>query len=188
VNYNAESGRAIWVNTSALYTLRATTPLTNASPRYFVNVTTPNDANQSVYQDQVVVVDFPRGYEMTDKRITGAITTTGWTVVTVDPGLSASVTSSEIEMTVRKSLNGTARAGVVGPIGKFHVLSDTLSNYTAIVAANANITFSAEQSIDPVGNIRDANFTWRFTNNTNRFRIGYNITSTFNYSTSILTT
>ncbi len=186
VNYFAEGGRAIWINRSASYRLRATTPLANSAPTYFVNVTTPNDVNESVYQDQVIVVDFPRGYEMTDKKVTGTITTSLWTVVTLDPGLSASGATSEIEMTVRKSINGTARAAVAGPIGKFHVLSDTDKNYTAIVAEDTNITFSAEQSIDPVGNIRDANFTWHFTNNTNRARIGYNITSTFNYTAAIL--
>src|SRR3989442_3714035 len=80
-------------------------------------------------------------------------------------------------------------AMVAGPSGKFYVYDDTMKNYTAIVAADTNITFSAEQSTDPIGNIRDANFTWRFTNNTDRLspsRIRYSITSTFNYSTAVL--
>src|SRR3989442_695149 len=135
----------------------------------------------------VVEVRLPRGYEMTQKKVTGPITTTAWTWVTVDPGLGTG--TSTIDMTVQRSRNGTARAMVAGPSGKFYVYDDTMKNYTAIVAADTNITFSAEQSTDPIGNIRDANFTWRFTNNTDRLnpaRIGYNITSTFNYSTSVL--
>jgi hypothetical protein len=164
---------------------RSTSLLPNLKPRYYVNVTTPNDKNETVYQDQVVVVALPRGYEMTQKKVTGPITTTGWTVVTVDPGIGGA-TPSTIEMTVERSRNGTARAMVVGPTGKFYVLDDTLKNYSAVVAANTNITFSAEQSTDPVGNIRDANFTWRFANNTDRNKVGYNITSTFNYSSNVL--
>src|SRR3989442_15941510 len=78
-------------------------------------------------------------------------------------------------------------AMVAGPSGKFYVYDDTMKNYTAIVAADTNITFSAEQSTDPIGNIRDANFTWRFMNNTNpNGNKGYNITSTFNYSSNLL--
>jgi len=179
---------AFFVNTTASYVLKTPPVLTNGKSKYFVNLTTPNDSNQTVYQDQVVEVRLPLGYEMTQKKVTGPITTTGWTRVTVDPGLGGT-TPSTIDMTVQRSRNGTARAMVAGPSGKFFVLDDTLKNYTAVVAADTNITFSAEQSTDPIGNIRDANFTWRFTNNTDRLnpaRIGYNITSTFNYSTSVL--
>src|SRR2546426_3635388 len=185
INWNAEGGKAIWINTSAIYPSRVTTPLPNLKPVYYVNVTTPNDRNESAYQDQVVVVDLPKGYEMTEKKVTGPITTTGWTVVTVDPGVGGP-TPSTIEMTVRVSRNGTARAMVTGPSGKFYVLDDTLKNYSAVVAANTNITFSAEQSTDPVGNIRDANFTWRFTNNTNPNLKRFGITSTFNYTPATL--
>ena len=178
---------AFFVNTTASYMLKTPPVLVNGKPTYLVNITTPNDSNETVYQDQVVEVRLPLGYEMTQKKVTGPITTTGWTRVTVDPGLGAG--SSEIDMTIQRSRNGTARAMVAGPSGKFFVLDDTLQNYTTVVAANTNITFSAEQSTDPVGNIRDANFTWHFTNNTDRVsprRIGYNITSTFNYSTAVL--
>jgi len=176
---------AIFLNSTATYTPRGGT-IPNGKPTYYVNLTTQNDQNETVYQDQVVDLLLPRGYEMTDKKVTGPITTTGWTRITVDAGLTAGTATSQIDMTIRKSLNGTARAAVVGPIGKFHVLSDTDKNYTAVVAAGTNITFSAEQSIDPIGNIQDANFTWRFTNNTVSSRIGYNITSIFNYTASIL--
>src|SRR3989442_765549 len=179
---------AFFVNTTASYVLKTPPVLTNGKSKYFVNLTTPNDSNQTVYQDQVVEVRLPLGYEMTQKKVTGPITTTGWTRVTVDPGLGGT-TPSTIDMTVQRSRNGTARAMVAGPSGKFFVLDDTLKNYTAVVAADTNITFSAEQSTDPIGNIRDANFTWRFTNNTDRLspsRIGYSITSTFNYSTAVL--
>src|SRR3989442_8691125 len=78
-------------------------------------------------------------------------------------------------------------AMVAGPSGKFYVYDDTMKNYTAIVAADTNITFSAEQSTDPVGNIRDANFTWQYTNNTpTKAPVRFNITSIFNYTTSLL--
>ena len=54
--------------------------------------------------------------------------------------------------------------------------------------ADTNITFSANQSTDPIGNIKDANFTWQFTNGTLPSQPRYNITTTFNYSTAVINT
>ncbi len=171
---------AILINASTTYDLRATQAIPAGRPKYFVNLTSPNDANVSVYMDQVVVVDLPKGYEMTVKRITGTITTIGFTRITVDPGLASG--TSRIEMEVQRSANGTAIAIVEGPGGKFFVLNDTKENYTATVAADTNMTFSAEQSIDPIGDIRDANFTWRFKNNTDPTNVTYGIKPVFNYT------
>ncbi|MFQ5838042.1 MAG: PKD domain-containing protein, partial [Thermoplasmata archaeon] len=63
---------------------------------------------------------------------------------------------------------GTARVQVLGPAGKFTELNASVENYTVIVPAGINITFSAEESTDPnspEGRVSpEANFTWRFTN------------------------
>ena len=179
---------AVFVNSTARYSTRGAT-VPNAKPTYYVNLTLPNDTNRTVYQDQVVVVVLPRGYEMTDKRITGSITTQNFTTVTVDPGIEPP-SSSSIDMTIQKSANGTERIAVASPTSKFHVIDDTLKNYSAVVAANTNVTFSAEQSTDPNsrGPITGANFTWRFTNNTPPTPNRYNITATFNYTTTLLQT
>ena len=170
----------IRINASTTYDVRSTQGIVNGRPKYFVNASSPNDSNATVYKNQVVVVDLPKAYEMTVKRITGSITTTGFTRITVDPGLAAG--TSRIEMELEESETGTAIAMVEGPAGRFHVLNDTKENYTAIVAANTSITFSAEQSIDPVGDIRDGNFTWRFKNNTDPGNVTYGITTSFNYT------
>ncbi len=183
LNPNPPGGNAVWVNATASYTLRGTW-LKNNLDRYLVNMTVPNDTNITVLKDQVFVLDLPRAYEMTQKKVTGSIETTGWTRITVDPGLASG--SSKIDMTIDRSKNGTANARVDGPAGKFYVVNNTKQNYTVVVAADTNITFSAADSIDPVGNIQDANFTWRFKNNTvdrtNPNQIRYGITPVFNYT------
>jgi PKD repeat protein len=73
-------------------------------------------------------------------------------------------------MKVERSLQGTARAQVIGPTGKFTELNASVENYTVIVPTDVNITFSAEESTDPNspdGRVSpDSNFTWTFTNET----------------------
>ena len=185
LNQNPPGGNAVWVNTSASYTLRAEEFLTNRQSRYWVNLSLPDDTNLTVYKNQTYVVDLPRGYEMTSSKITGPITTTGWTRITVEPGLAPPATAS-IDMVIDLSENGTANARVDGPAGKFYVVNSTKENYTVVVAAKTNITFSADQSVDPIGNIQDANFTWRFQNNTvnrtNPAWIKYGMTPVVNYT------
>ena len=171
---------AIFINTTASYAVSATVTVPNQKDTYYVNITTPNDTNTTVYQNQVIVVDLPHGYEMTSKKVTGTITTTNWTAVTVDPGVASG--TSEIDMTVRESRNGTAAAMVTGPAGKFHVYDDTKTNYTAIVAKDTNITFSASQSTDPIGSINDANFTWKFKNTTETSQTRWGMEPTYNYT------
>ncbi|OGS51324.1 MAG: hypothetical protein A3K65_02915 [Euryarchaeota archaeon RBG_16_68_12] len=180
---NLLTATAIFINTTATYRVVAPNPtIPNGKDTYYVNVTVPNDTNTTGYQDHVVVVNLPRGYEMVSKKVTGSITTTGWTAVTVDPGQAPG--TSEIDMTVRRSRNGTALAMVTGPAGKYHTYDSDADNWTAIVAANANISFSASQSTDPVGNINDANFTWKFKNTTDPAQIRWGIDSVFNYTQS----
>jgi len=177
----APTGR-LWINTSAGYVIRGT-PVPNGRTNYTVNLNMTADTNVTVYKDQVYVVDLPLGYEMVSKTTTGTVATTGWTEVTVDPGTGG---TPRIRMTVAKSEGGVARAMVTGPPGRFYVLNDTLDNYTAIISSETNTTFSARQSTDPVGDILEANFTWRFDNSSNPNNaswIGYGIDTTFNYTT-----
>src|SRR3989454_7605287 len=139
ISPSALTPKGIFVNTTATYTLLAPPTVANGKATYLVNVTTPNDSNITQYKNRVVVVKLPTGYEMIQKRVTGSITTTGWTTITVDPGLAAG--TSRIDMTIQKSANGTARVMAKEPAGKFYVLDDSLTNYTAVVAANKNISF-----------------------------------------------
>jgi len=66
-------------------------------------------------------------------------------------------------MKISQSVVGTARAKVIAPVGKFHVVNATFTNYQAYVAGNTSLTLSGEDSTDPNGHITAANFTWRFT-------------------------
>ncbi len=183
------NGGRLWINTSATYAvLGAAIP--NGRVSYTLNLTMMADANTSAYRDQVYVVNLPRTYEMTTFSLNttnGTITTKGWTEVTIDPGTASSPPWIPwIHMNVRKSAAGVARAQVIGPTGRFYVLNSNLTNYTAIVSSRTNLTFSARQSTDPVGDITQANFTWRFDNVSHRTDpawIRYNIDTTFNYTT-----
>ena len=111
-----------------------------------------------------------------------AITTYNFTRITVDPAVVGSGITPQIRMVLARSLNGTARAKVVGPAGDFYVVNSTYQNYQAYVAQNKSLTFSAAESTDPVGDITKANFTWRFESNvsTTQF-LGYGISPTFRY-------
>jgi PKD repeat protein len=181
------AGSKVWVNTSTTYALKDAPPYVAAgADRYFVNLTALPDVNVSVLQDQVYVVALPRAYEMVSSTVFGPITTDGFTRVTVDPGESG--TSPQIRMTIEKSDSGSARAKVAGPAGRFFVVNASFDNYRAFISDRRDIEFSAEDSIDPIGDIQDANFTWKFLANTtganDSANIRYGIRPTFNYTTA----
>ena len=163
VNLSAPGGK-VWVNTTATYSLKETPYIPVGATRYFVNVTAAGDVNVSVHQDRIFEIALPKTYEMSKWTIFGGLTTDGYTRITLDP--DASGTSAQIRMTVEQSKNGTARAKVAGPVGKFRVENASFDNYRAFVANSTNLTFSAEDSTDPVGDIANGNFTWKFLANT----------------------
>jgi PKD repeat protein len=179
-------GSRIWINTTATYKLKVAPPyIPFGASRYFVNVTTVGDSNTSVYYDNVYEVVLPRTYEMSEVTLFGSVTTANFTRVTVDPGVTTS--SPQARMTIEPSRNGTAAAKVSGPSDKFHVVNASFSNYQAYVANDTDLTLSAEDSEDPVGDIRDGNFTWRpYANVTGLLNQtkAYGITTTFRYNRS----
>src|SRR5947208_6125881 len=71
----------------------------------------------------------------------------------------------KMRMTVSQARNGTARAKVIAPAGKFYVQNATFTNYQAYVANNPNLPFSAGDSTAPNDHATEANLTWRFTAN-----------------------
>ena len=180
------AGSRVWINTTATYALKVAPPyIAYGASRYFVNVTVIGDTNVSVYQDQVYEIVLPRMYEMTVVTTFGTVTTSGFTRVTVDPGVTAS--TPQARMTIEESGHGTARAKVAGPAGKFHVVNASFENYQAYVANDTDLTLSAEDSTDPIGDITDANFTWRpFDNVTGSLNLTtiYGIRPTFKYTRS----
>jgi hypothetical protein len=155
-------GAKVWINTSATYRLKSTASITYGQPKYFLNMTVYPDTNTTVYHNETYIVELPAAYEMASDTILpnpSAITTQGYTHITVDPGL----TGQAIQMVIEKSTVGIARAKVVGPSGKFYVVNSAYQNYQAFVANNTNISFSAAETSNPPSNdsTRD-NFTWRF--------------------------
>jgi 5-hydroxyisourate hydrolase-like protein (transthyretin family) len=180
-------GSRVWINTTATYTVKQTPPWIAAGAKnYFVNVTTIPDTNVSAYQDNVYIIILPKTYELnttTTIPSNAAVTIANFTRVTIDPGVCSACTPGtlpQVRMKVSQSVNGTARAKVDSPIGKFYVQNATFTNYQAFVAGNTTLVFSANDSTDPNGHLTNANFTWKFTPNPGDVR--YGIDPTFKYT------
>ncbi len=179
----------VWVNTSATYHLESSAWITYGQSKYYLNMTLLPDTNTTVYHNETYIVQLPKAYEMASDTILPsttppAIVTYNFTRITLDPGLVGSGVTPQIRMVLQQALAGTARASVIGPAGKFYVVNSTYQNYQAYVAANTSITFSAQQSTDPVGDITKANFTWKFEANANPSVVGWGITSQHSYATA----
>src|SRR5438876_565731 len=157
----------VWINTTTAtpYKIKQAPPyLTTGAKTYFVNMTMVADSNASAYQNYTYTVVLPKKYELNTTTVVptnAPVTTQNFTRFTVDPGVTSG--KPQIRMTVSQSRNGTARAKVIAPAGKFYVQNATFTNYQAYVANNTNLTFSAGDSTDPNDHVTEANFTWRFT-------------------------
>lgn len=159
------AGARIWINGSGQYRLKQTPPpyIPAGAKTYFVNVTMVPDVDVPSYQNFTYTIALPRTYELNTSTVLPAgapVTTRNFTRFTIDPGVTTG--QPQIRMTISQSLNGTARAKVVAPVGKFHVVNSTFANYLAFVMNNTAITYSAEDSTDPNGHVPDGNYTWRF--------------------------
>ncbi len=177
----------VWINTSARYTLRTTPYIPYGLSKYYVNVTMYPDTNTTAYYNRVYIVQLPKAYEMASDTIVPPVTTANYTRITLDPGVPASPsTMPAVRMIVEKSVSGTARAKVTGPVGKFYVVNATYQGYKAYVAASTALNFSAQDSTDPIGDITKANFTWKLESNVSTAPqyTQYGITPSFTYATS----
>jgi PKD repeat protein len=122
---------------------------------------------------------------MTSRTIQGTVVTRKFVDVEVDPGIDSG--TPKVNMIVEKSLTGVARAEVEGPAGKVSVREADQAKYKAWVANNTAIIFSANKTTDRLNqaiNVKDANFTWRFTNGTLANDEGWGIWTTFNYTSN----
>lgn len=157
----------VWINTTWTCTLKQTPPpwIVNGAKTYWLNMTLAPDSNVTNRFDFAYRVDLPDTYQRngTTSTVSPAGTDavlTNFTRFIVDPVVGTKL--SFVNMTISKALNGTVRAAVVGPPGKFHALNATFSNYSALVAKDTELTFSARDSVDPNGPPEDNNFTWQF--------------------------
>jgi len=173
----------VWINTTTAtpYKIKGAPPyLAPGAKTYFVNMTMVADSNVSAYKNYTYTVVLPKKYELNTTTVlptNAPVTTQNFTRFTVDPGVTSG--KPQIRMTVSQSLNGTARAKITAPAGKFYVQNATFTNYQAYVANNTNLTFSAGDSFDPNDHVTEANFTWRFT--TNPVDTRYGISPVYKY-------
>jgi len=157
----------VWINTTTptQYGVKQAPPfIANGAKNYFVNLTMVPDTNTTGYQDYVYVIILPNRYELnvtTFVPSNAPVTSAGFTTITMDPGVTSG--TPQARMRISQSVVGTARAKVIAPVGKFHVVNANFTNYQAYVAGNTSLTLSGEDSTDPNGHITAANFTWRFT-------------------------
>src|SRR6266545_6054028 len=172
----------VWINTTATYSLKGAPPyIAVGAASYLVTMTMVPDSNTSAYQNYTYTVAFPRGYELTTSRVLpdGApMDILSFAPAVIDPRVTTG--TPQIQMTVAKSLSGTANAKVTGPVGKFYVVNATFDHYQAYVAGKTVLAFSANDTRDPNDHESKGNFTWRFTSNPGDVR--YNIWTTFNYT------
>src|SRR5438876_2081862 len=155
----------VWINTTTTtYALKQTPPYIGVGAKsYFVNMTMVPDTNTTALQNYSYTIILPKHYELntsTTVPSNAPVTFTGFTTVTVDPGVTSG--TPQVRMKMSQSIVGTARAKVVAPVGKFNVANATFTNYQAFVAGNTSLTLSGEDSTDPNGHITAANFTWKF--------------------------
>ena len=171
----------VWINTTTTYVLKQSPPyIVVGAKSYFVNMTMVPDTNVTALQDYSYTLILPKRYELntsTTVPSNAPVTFTGFTRVTVDPGVTSG--TPQVRMKISQSIVGSARAKVVAPVGKFYVQNATFTNYQAFVAGNTSLTLSGEDSTDPNGHITAANFTWRFTPSGS---ITYGIRTNFTYT------
>ena len=161
IDLTQSRSQPIWINTTTLYTVKDVSYIPYMKPQYYVNFTGAWDTNTTVYRNNTYTVDLPHRYEMTSTTSKSpGLEIKNFTRIELDPGTGTG--NPTANMIIKLSANGTARARVKGPAGNFQELNTSLDNYTAVVMASYNITYSADQSTDPIGKISDANFTWFF--------------------------
>jgi len=182
----SESGTNVTIRTTAQYTLvDPSKPIDLDKPKYYVNVTTFPDKNETVYQNYTYFVHLPAKYEMTSRTLQGDVVTRDFVVVEADPAVATG--TPKANLIVEKSLTGVARAEVEGPAGQVSVRDADQAKYKAWVANNTAIIFSANKTTDRLNvavNAKDATFTWRFTNGSIANDDGTGIWTTFNYTTN----
>lgn len=178
------SNSTIFINSTYKYTLVGELDDEDATSFFLVlNATYETETADYVYDMYLPLA--PKMYEMTSYMTeTTNVEVTGYNdPLTVDTMMFNDVTET-VSMTIERSMEGEAKAKIVD--GLFYALNTTFDNYTVIVrmgaagdGVNTTVTFSAEDSVDEIGDITKANFTWNFGDG----NTGWGMQSTHNYST-----
>ncbi len=152
-------------NSQVTYSLATgSTAIPQAQKQYYLNVTGRQDSLSST-TDYNYSYQINPGYERTSATVVqGAASVTNFTTIKVDPA-TASTSYARVNMILQTSGKGQANWKVVGPTDRFYEQDTDLSTYKAIVAGNASIQLSAEESTyDNAPDNRapaEFNYTWK---------------------------
>ncbi len=172
----------IFINST--YSYNITSGLENVNSTVFtMGFNATYDTETVDYINQIFLPMTPKKYEVTSNTTeTNNVEVIGYNnPVTIDP-LVFDDDSEEIEMTVKLSQNGTAKAKLLS--GIHYVMNSSYDNYTVIVAQgpsagdDTKVKFSAQESTDKIGDITKANYTWNFGDGT----MGYGVEVEHNFT------
>ncbi|MFQ6128724.1 MAG: PKD domain-containing protein [Thermoplasmata archaeon] len=188
INSSINSTDVIWINTSTEYN---TTGIESGQDEY--NMTQYVEYDTSIidqteknftYRIELPTQDGIR-YEMVENETLSGIDVRGFLAIRIDPP-QGSGGPVAVDMTIRRSENGTAKIEITDPLDRVHFLDTDFDNYSAVVPANLNITFSAATSTDPnspTGLVSpNANFTWLFDKFNASDSTRYGMEPDFNYT------
>ncbi|MBU4143760.1 MAG: carboxypeptidase regulatory-like domain-containing protein [Candidatus Thermoplasmatota archaeon] len=175
----------IYINSSYTYTL-AKELETPDSSKFELGFNATYDTEYKNYVNYIILPLNPTQFEMTSNITeTNNVVVTGYNdPITIDPMVHDG-DLEEVTMMLQRSMNGTAMAKIM--TGVHYVLNSTYDNYTVIVAkgpsgsTNTEVTFSAAESNDQIGDITKANFTWDFGDS----EMGYGTTVKHNYTSAV---
>lgn len=157
----------IYINSSYQYIVDETLPDINATEHSLVLNATYDDSATN-YSYNIILPLTPTKYEMTSNMTeTINVDVTGYNdPIMIDTKENTGEDAETVEMTIKTSLNGTAKGKVTR--GLYYELNNSFDNYTVLVRmgssepVNTTVTLSAEDSTDPIGDITRANYSWDF--------------------------
>lgn len=127
------------------------------APKYTASAYTRYDSSQV---DRNLSIELVDEYELVANSSTSLVKVTGYENVTIDPKVSTS-TGEVIAMTIEKSVDPVAKAGVIQSSYAYAVYDDDGVNVTRyLVAVDENVTLTAAGSDDP--NKNPLKYTWDF--------------------------
>jgi PKD repeat protein len=188
---SVNSTEPLWINASTIFN---TTGIESGADEYLLTQFVDYDTTvmgqtqkNYTYRIELPTQDGKR-YEMVENDTVPGVEVKGFLTIRIDPP-QGSGGPVRVDMTVRPSENGTAKIEITDPIDPLDgvtILNSTYDNYTAVVRANLNITFSAESSTDPnspTGRVQPhQNFTWIFNKSNPVESTRYDITAVYNYT------